>query len=54
MSTTFPMYAEAARLEIDQRLRAADDRRRRRLARQHAGADRHPSYPELRPRGPRR
>ena len=52
MSTTFPMYAEAARLEIDQRLRAADDRRRRRLAR--GRADRHPSYPALRTREARR
>jgi hypothetical protein len=29
----FPMYAEIARLEIDQRLRDADHERRRRLAR---------------------
>ena len=37
MSTTFPMYAEAARLEVHQRLRDADDRRRRRLVRRHRG-----------------
>jgi hypothetical protein len=33
MSTVYPMYPEAARHEITRRLRAADDDRRRRLAR---------------------
>jgi hypothetical protein len=47
MTTTFPMYAEAARLEVHQRLRDADDQRRRRLARRHRDA-------VLRPREARR
>jgi hypothetical protein len=54
MSTTFPMYAEAARLEVDQRLRAAAAQRRRQLVRDRANAPRHPSYPLLRSRGTRR
>jgi hypothetical protein len=33
MNTTNPMYADLARTEIVQRLREADDERRRRLAR---------------------
>ena len=39
MSTTFPMYAEAARLEVHQRLRDADDQRRRRQARRGRHTD---------------
>jgi hypothetical protein len=33
MSTIYPMYPEAVRHEINRRLRAADDERRRRLVR---------------------
>jgi hypothetical protein len=47
MSTTFPMYAETARLEVHQRLRDADEQRRRRLARRRREAT-------LRPRAARR
>ena len=40
MSTTYPMYADLARIEVAQRLREADDVRRRRLARRGAGSSR--------------
>ncbi|HEU5039006.1 MAG TPA: hypothetical protein VFT70_18510 [Nocardioides sp.] len=36
MSTPYPMYTEAARNEVDRRLRAAADEHRRRLARRGA------------------
>jgi hypothetical protein len=42
MNSIYPMYPEAARHEITRRLRAADDERRRRLARH--------SFPTRRPR----
>lgn len=48
MNTTYPMYAEVARIEIDQRLREADDERRRRLARHSVGAAGRSSYSRLR------
>ena len=40
MSPSYPMHPEVARLEISQRLRAADDERRRRLARRGLGTAR--------------
>ena len=38
MHTTYPTYADVARLEIEQRLRDADAERRRRLARRSSSS----------------
>jgi hypothetical protein len=48
MSPTYRMYAESARLEIDQRLRDADGERRRRLARHSVNSARRRSYARVR------
>jgi hypothetical protein len=38
MNTTYLMYADAARVQIDDRLREADNERRRRLARHRSSS----------------
>ena len=48
MNTIHPMYAEVARLGINQRLRDADEERRRRLARHIGTSTRRSSNARLR------